>query len=55
MDNLKVKFISAAELVEEVLLANEDHKLGALKNHDLLKIHRMDVHLRRRKDDSSSA
>jgi DNA replication protein DnaC len=27
----KVKFISAAELVEELLLANEEHKLGALE------------------------
>ncbi len=27
----KVKFISAAELVKELLLANEEHKLGALE------------------------
>jgi hypothetical protein len=27
----KVKFISAAELVEELLLTNEEHKLGALE------------------------
>ena len=27
----KVKFISAAELVEELLLANEEHRLGALE------------------------
>ncbi|KUP04254.1 ATPase AAA, partial [Bacillus coahuilensis p1.1.43] len=27
----KVKFISAAELVEELLLANEEHKLGAVE------------------------
>ncbi|MCP3742784.1 IS21-like element helper ATPase IstB [Rossellomorea sp. BNER] len=27
----KVKFISAAELVEELLLANEEHKLGSLE------------------------
>lgn len=27
----KVKFISAVELVEELLLANEEHKLGALE------------------------
>lgn len=27
----KVKFITAAELVEELLLANQDHKLGALE------------------------
>jgi DNA replication protein DnaC len=27
----KVKFITAAELVEELLLANEEHKLGALE------------------------